>query len=133
MTGENDSNIKRSNIMLMRDRMKKQRNGLQRAIDMNKLRENKHRNIIRIDIEAQTTGNAYTENECMVIVNRLADEELTGTTGDIRSHLNGSCTPMSNSNLQETDDEFNRRQYKILASLKKRKEMEDAKYANTKK
>jgi len=124
----NEKNLKGSNIMFMRKKIKNERNNRQRAIDMELSNENRRRNIIRIDIEGQTTDNAYTENECGFIVARFDDERLTANDRDIRAYFNDSCEPLSESNIQETEREFNRRQFRILQQLKKKIEKEDKKY-----
>ena len=132
MTGENDSNIKGSSIMLLKS-MKQKRNAVNVSLVGESIRNNRMKNIIRLDIEGHTTENAYTENECMVIIHRLDDSDVSSTDADVRSYFNHSCKPISESNMRETDNEFNRRQYKLLQQLKQIAFKEDKKYANAKK
>jgi len=124
----NEKNLKGDNIMLSKKMITRKSLGIDWKDKKEKLRNNRIKNIIRIDIEGQTTDNSYTENECGFIVARFDDERLTANDRDVRAYYNGACEPLSESNLQETNDEFNRRQFRILQQLKKKIEKEDKKY-----
>jgi len=120
--------LKGSEIMLLRKKMKKDRNQLQNTINKRDIIENKRRNVIRLDIESQTTENAYSQNGDELIVNRFDDEQLNSNDRDIRLYFNKSCRSISQSNMKESDNEFDRRQYRISQQLKHKNKMEDKKY-----
>lgn len=114
--------------MFMKD-MKKRQNNWRIVKRDNEIREQRRMSIIRMDIEHQTTDNAYTENEHGLIIERLNDDNLSPVDRDARAYFNKSCKiPLSESNLKETNNEFNRRQYQILQVLKSKNKKENKKY-----
>jgi hypothetical protein len=118
MTGENGQNvkyIKGNGIMLLRT-MQRKRQHINDALQDEDIRNNKQRNFIRIDIETRQTENQFTQNGDLVI-RRLDDEEINSQDRDARRYYNEICWQMSESNMRETDREFDREQFKLCREL----------------
>jgi hypothetical protein len=115
MTGEGQKYIKSNGIMLMRT-MQRKRQHINDMIRDEEIRDNKMRNLIRIDVEAHHTDNQFSQNGDLII-RRFDDEEINSQDRDVRLYYNKICWAVSEGNLRKTNQEFDREQFKLCREM----------------
>jgi hypothetical protein len=99
----------------MKPMTRKQRN-IAMKLKQEAMRNNKMKNIIRIDIETRLTENALSQSG-ETIIRRFDDDEINAQDRDARLYYNKNNYPISESNMQENDRDFDRRQFHICQIL----------------
>lgn len=133
MTGENDSNIKGSNILLhekdqMKD-MKRKRNSSNIAHVQREIRKIRRHNLQRLEQEVFNTNSYYeedydTDNKWVETGTYVTSSTTEKDPQRVNVYTQDKNIPIVYTS-EETDNEFNRRQYKILQILKKKREQAD--------